>query len=229
MVVEVAVHEDWRISHPAAFIGLLELSNVENHSAAPALETRKREIEARLRERFGAFTRQDFFSLPVMEAYRRYYKRFEKTFHVLLQLESIAQKGKNLPNVSPLVDANFMAEVETFVLTAGHDADRLEGKVFIDISRQGESITQMNGTVTGMRPGDMLMRDQGGVCCTIIYGQDNRSPISAQTTHSLYVAYAPEGVSAEMVETHLGRIEEYVRLFCPDAVVVQRRLLSAYS
>lgn len=39
------------------------------------------------------------------------------------------------------------------------------------------------------------MRDTGGVCCTIFYGQDSRSPISAGTTHALYVAYAPAGIS----------------------------------
>ena len=54
---------------------------------------------------------------------------------------------------------------------------------------------QMNGSSRKIKVGDMLMRDTGGVCCTIIYGQDSRSPISAGTTHALYVAYAPAGIS----------------------------------
>src|SRR5262245_24144930 len=64
-----------------------------------------------------------------MAAYVRYYKRFSKTYHVQLQLESIVLKRKSLPSVSPLVDANFTAEVETLVLTAGHDAQKLERRV----------------------------------------------------------------------------------------------------
>jgi len=45
---------------------------------------------------------------------------------VQLQVESIVSKGKSLPNVTPLVDANFVAEVETLVLTAGHDVAKLQ-------------------------------------------------------------------------------------------------------
>src|SRR4030095_4146858 len=91
------------------------------------LVDRKRETEARLRDRYRGPTRLDFTSLPVVAAYARYYKRFNKPEHVQLQLESIVLKGKSLPSVSPLVDANFAAEVDTLVLTAGHDATKRAG------------------------------------------------------------------------------------------------------
>lgn len=162
-----------------------------------------------------------------MSAYEQYYKRFNKTYHVQLQVESIVLKGKSLPNVSPLVDANFVAEVETLVLTAGHDVSKLHDPVCIDVSREGDQITQMNGTTAAIRAGDMIMRDATAVCCSILYGQDNRSPISSATAHVLYVAYAPRGVATEPVEAQLRNIEENIRLFSPRAVVAQRRLLSA--
>jgi DNA/RNA-binding domain of Phe-tRNA-synthetase-like protein len=73
----------------------------------------------------------------------------------------------------------------------------------------------------------MIMRDAEGVCCSIIYGQDARSPISSETSHVLYVAYAPAGVPAEAVESQLRRIEENIRLFSVDTTVEQRRLLAA--
>ena len=76
-----------------------------------------------------------------MAAYVRYYRSFDKTYHVLLQVELIVLKGKSLPGVSPLVDASFMAEVETLALTASHDVARLEGEIVLDISRPGERMT----------------------------------------------------------------------------------------
>jgi len=219
-----ATHE-WRTFHPGAIIGLLEVSAVVNANSSPELNERKRDTEVRLRERYQGFTRQDFLSLPIMAAYERYYKRFDKTYHVQLQLESIVLKGKNLPDISPLVDSNFVAEVETFVLTAGHDVAKLHEPIFMDISREGDSITQMNGTSKLIRAGDMIMKDAQGICCSILYGQDNRSPISAQTSHVLYVSYAPAGVGTETVEQQLQRIEENIRLFSPTALVEQHRLL----
>lgn len=226
-MIHISGTAEWSTAHPGALIGLLEMTGVENHLASPQLNQRKREIEARLRATYAGFTRQDFLALPVMAAYEKYYKRFDKTYHVQLQVESIVLKAKNLPDVSPLVDANFTTEVETFVLTAGHDADRLEEPVLIDVSRAGDEITPMNGSSRPIRPGDMLMRDRRGICCTILYGQDNRSPITAQTRHVLYVAYAPSGVPVEAVETQLRQVEQNVRLFSGQAKVEQSQILPA--
>ena len=162
-----------------------------------------------------------------MAAYEKYYKRFDKTYHVLLQVESIVLKAKSLPDVSPLVDANFAAEVDTFVATAGHDVARLEQSALIDVSRLGDEITPMIGDTKLIRAGDMVMRDSHGICCSILYGQDNLSPITPQTRHVLYIAYAPPGVPVPAVEAQLQQIEQNIRLFAPLVRVEQRRMLAA--
>jgi DNA/RNA-binding domain of Phe-tRNA-synthetase-like protein len=226
-MLSISATGEWRTTHPGAVIGLLELSGVENVRSSPRLNERKRETEAYLRERYKGFTRQALMSLPVMSDYIRYYRRFKKTYHLQLQVESIVLRGKKLPNVSALVDSNFAAEMETLVLTAGHDVAKLHGPVSIDVSREGEQITQMNGTSKAMHAGDMIMRDAKGVCCSIIYGQDNRSPISLETSRVLYVSYAPGGVPSETVHAQLRRIEENIRLFSRAVAVEQHRLLSS--
>jgi DNA/RNA-binding domain of Phe-tRNA-synthetase-like protein len=225
-MLEISATEEWRGAHSGATIGLLELSGLANSGVSAKLNERKRGIEAGLRERYKDFTRQDFLALPVMAEYDRYYRRFNKTYHVQLQLESIVLKGKHLPDVSPAVDANFMAEVETLILTAGHDGQKLRGPIVIDVSREGEQMTQMNGAARAIRSGDMIMRDADGICCSIIYGQDARSPISPETSRVLYVAYAPAGVAADIVEHQLRGIEENLRVFAVDLAVVQHRLLT---
>jgi DNA/RNA-binding domain of Phe-tRNA-synthetase-like protein len=226
-MLSISATDEWRTSHPGAIIGLLELSGLENAGASGGLNERKREIEARLRERLKGFSRREFLSLPVLAAYDRYYARFNKTFHLQLQLESIVLKGKNLPDVSPAVDSNFMAEVETLVLTAAHDVAKLRGAIALDVSREGDRMTQMNGSSKAIRAGDMIMRDAERICCSILYGQDDRSPISPATSRILYVAYAPAGVPAEAVADQLRRVEENVRLFSPAVSVEQRSLLTA--
>lgn len=220
--------EEWKSAHPGAVIGLLEVSRVtNNHASSPTLDDRKREVESRLRAKYKDFSRQDFLSIPAMAAYQKYYKRFSKTYHVLLQLESIVLKGKSLPNVSPLVDANFTAEVETLALTAGHDVSKLSGSIVMDVARAGDQFTQMGGAVRSALVGDMVMRDELGMCCSIIHGQDERSPITPETTHALYVVYAPSEVPVEAVQAQLQKIEEHIHLFSPEAVTEQSRLLFA--
>lgn len=226
-MLSIAATDAWRDNHLGGIIGLLELSGIENIKASSSLDKRKRSTEASLREKYQNFTGQEFLALPVMSAYETYYKHFDKTYHVLLQVESIVLKGRSLPNVIPLVDANFIAEVETLVLTAGHDVAKLHEPITIDVSREDDQMTQMNGTSKVIRAGDMIMRDTDGISCSIIYGQDNRSLITAETSHVLYVAYAPAGVPAEIVDSQLQKIEKNIRLFSPSIIVEQHCLLKA--
>ncbi|MCX8062954.1 MAG: phenylalanine--tRNA ligase beta subunit-related protein [Anaerolineales bacterium] len=216
---------EWQSTHPAAQIGLLELSQVENQRPCPALEERKRFLAESLRHRYGHLSRAELIRLPVMDAYVRYYKRFDKTYHVLLQLESLVHKGKNFHQVSPLVDANFMAELETFALTASHDADKLSNKLWIDIAREGDTFCQMGGAVKQIPKGDMVMRDEYKICCSIPYGQDQYSPITPQTTHVLYVTYAPAGVPSDAIYFYWEKVLEYVKLCSPKTIIEQQRII----
>ena len=217
----------WRAAHPGAAIGLLEISGADNTAPCAALEDARRAVEARLRQRYAGFTRREFLDIPSMAIYHAYYRSFDKTYHVLLQLESVVLKDKSLPHVSPLVDAVFAAELETLVLTAGHDVDCLGGPVSMDIVGQDEEFTQMGGKAKRLLSGDMAMRDNGKIVCTILYGQDAISPISLATTHPLYVAYAPPGVPPADIQAHLEKIEAHIRLFAPGCRREQLTVIQA--
>jgi DNA/RNA-binding domain of Phe-tRNA-synthetase-like protein len=226
-MLAISVTDAWRQAHPGAQMGFLEISGVDNTRPAPALDQEKRAIEERMRENYAGFSRENFLDMPVMQAYHRYYRKFGYTYHVLLQLESVVLKGKSLPNVSPLVDANFAAELETLILTAGHDVDQLEAPVVIDVAREGDEIVQMNGNRKDVPVGDMLMRDAQGVACSILRGQDNCSPISKATTHVLYVSYIPDGVTDAQVRAQLDAMEKYVRFVSPNCVREQSQIICA--
>ena len=222
----IKVTDRWRETFHGGHVGVLLVGNVDNTGDATLLNKRKRGIESRLRERFAGFSRGDFLELEVLKAYRDYYKQFDQMYHVQGQLESVVRKGKSLPNVSPLVDANFAAELETLVLTAGHDADLLEAPLSIDATQGGEMFTQMNGSERLLKPNDMMMSDAQGVVCTILYGQDERTPISPSTRRALYVAYAPSGVPKTLVRGQLEAIHKNILLFAPQA---ETEMLDIYA
>jgi DNA/RNA-binding domain of Phe-tRNA-synthetase-like protein len=226
-MLNISATDGWRQAYPGAIIGLLEVSGLGNVQPNQLITRHKRETESLLRNKYGKFSRGDFLLQPDMAAYTAYYKHFNKTYHVLLQVESIAVKNKCLPDVSPLVDANFTAEVETFILTAGHDADKLKEPLLMDISRPVERMILMNNETKSLLCSDMIMRDQHGICCSILYGQDNRSKVSTATQHVLYVSYAPPGITSQTVMDQLQRIEGNISLFAQNIKIEQKRLLTA--
>lgn len=133
-MTDIAVSDAWHATFPGGHVGVLLMEGIDNTAPNATLDARKRALEERLRAQFGDLSRQDLLELDVLKAYRAYYKRFGQTYHVQLQLESVVHKAKSLPSVSPLVDASFVAELDTLVLTANHDADRLVWPLRIDVT-----------------------------------------------------------------------------------------------
>ncbi len=223
------VSETWKSTFPGAHAGVLVIHHVVNPSFHPDLNHQKEILEEQLRAQFAGQTRDALEKLPALQAYGAYYKRFKKTYHVQLQLESIIFKGKSIPGVAALVEAMFMAEVQNMLLTAGHDLDILRLPVRLDVSTGDESYLLLRGQAQLLKPGDMLMADRDGIISNIIYGPDQRTQIQASTQNVMFTVYAPAGITAQTVTQHLKDIEQYVRLFAPEAQVEMLQVFEAAS
>lgn len=225
-MADLATTPAWHDTFRGGHVGVLLLEGVDNTQANAALDARKREVEARLRREYSPLSRAELLELDVLKAYRAHYKRFDQTYHVQLQLESVVHKGKSLPNVSPVVDATFLAELDTLVLTASHDADRLAWPLSIDVASGGEVFEGMSGKTRTLKANDVLMADGSGVVCTILCGQDRRTKVTPATTRVLFVSYAPVGVGEARVRRQLAAIRDTVGLFAPSATV---RMLEVHA
>lgn len=208
----------WHATFPSAHVGVLGLSGIDNTRRVQSLDVYKRTLATTLCEQYAGWTRATLLEQPVLEAYKAYYGRFGNTYQVLGQLESVL-KGKGLPSVSPLVDAAFAAEMETLVLTAGHDADRISTPLILDALQGDEPFIPMRGDARTLKAGDMMLSDAYGVVCTILGGQDAQTPLTPATRRVLYVTYAPEGVPLSATEAQLAALRRHVQLFAPDAEV----------
>jgi DNA/RNA-binding domain of Phe-tRNA-synthetase-like protein len=199
------------------------VSNAERH---PALDRRLSDLQSELRVRYAAADRAALASLPVVQAYQAHYRPFGQTYHVLRQLESVALKGRDVASPGgALVSAMFGAELSSLLLTAGHDVAALALPLVVDCSKTGDRFVGINGQEHELKPGDMLMRDGLGIISAVLHGPDQRTRLTETTTSALFVTYAPAGISAEAVRSHLDRIAEYVRLSDPSAEVVESVIL----
>jgi DNA/RNA-binding domain of Phe-tRNA-synthetase-like protein len=85
-----------------------------------------------------------------------------------------------------------MAELNSLLLTAGHDLDQAQGLISLDTSTGEEVYTLLRNEEVTCKSGDMVMSDQQGVFCSVIYGQlhlkdleqnVNLAFLQAKTTH----------------------------------------------
>ena len=205
--------------YPEASLGVLAMKNVSNPQQHEGLDQRKLKIENNLREKFAGLTRADLKKLEPINAYRNYYKKFKKSYHILFQLESIVFKNKSIPKVAALVEAMFMAELKNLLLTAGHDLDTVDLPVKLDAASGTEKYIMLNRQEKELLPGDMFISDSGGIMSSIIYGPDLRTRINSDTQNVLFTVYAPLGVEKSEVFQHLQDIRDYVHIITPDSKV----------
>jgi DNA/RNA-binding domain of Phe-tRNA-synthetase-like protein len=219
------VSERWSNTYPDAMVGMLVARGAANVVEHPELERRKRMLEGALTGRFG--NADDIKAAPAMQAYVSYYKRYEKTYHLVQQLKTLVVKQRPLPTVSGLVDVMFMAEMKNLLLTAGHDLTTVVPLIILDTGTGNESYIKLNQESQITKEDDMMVVDGVGILSTVIHGPDYRSRITPETRDALYVVYAPAGIAREEVIRHLRDIRENIMLFSPSVEVEPARLLSA--
>ena len=212
--------------YPEALMGILVMKNVCNPKKHEELDRCKLELENSLRKNFTGLDRADLKNMEPLKTYNDYYKRFKKTYHVLLQLDSIVFKNKSIPKVASLVEVMFMAELKNLLLTAGHDLDAIDLPIKLDVSNGGEKYTQISGQEKELIYNDMMVSDSKGIISSIIYGPDKRTQITPNTQNVLYVVYAPPGIEKSKVFQHLQDIQNYIDIIAPESEI---ELLKVYE
>lgn len=225
-MVTITVSEAFKTTCPGAAIGILAMRRVANPAHHVILDERKRALEEQIRARFSGYDRAALKTLPTLQAYNAYYKRFKKSYHVQLELESIVLKGKSIPSVAALVETMFMAEMKNMLLTAGHDLSLIRMPVTAGVADGSERYIRLNGQEQALKAGDMMIADAQSILSSVIYGPDRRTQITADTDQVLFTVYAPPGIKEQAVYAHLQDIQAYVLLVAPQA---ETELLHVYG
>jgi DNA/RNA-binding domain of Phe-tRNA-synthetase-like protein len=206
----------WQTERPPVCVGILAVRNVPNCKANPDLMKASRQLEEELRERYGSLDRNGLRELPIYAAYDSFYRRFKKTYHVQLQLETVIFKGKSIQFPSALVGAMFLAELRTGLLTAAHDLGAVGLPLTADIAQGGETYQRLNGDLGELKKGDLFIQDRAGIMSSVIYGPDFRTRISLETNQAIYTTYGPPGIAKKQVLEELEILEGFLRLFAPN-------------
>jgi DNA/RNA-binding domain of Phe-tRNA-synthetase-like protein len=127
--------------------------------------------------------------------------------------------GRPIESPVALVEAMFTAELDSLVLTSGHDLDTLQGPLRVDASRDGDAYTKLSGKPQTLRPGDMVVRDAAGIIACVVHGPDHRTRLRPETTATLFGAWCPVDLTAAVVRAHLATLARLIRLEWPDASV----------
>lgn len=211
------VSEDLKKVYPGAKLGILIIKDVKNLPTDSEFIKTKSLTKNQIIEQHKEFNRKEFVKSEPMCFYKDYYKKFKKTYPVLLELESVVLKSMPIPNVSTLVEAMFLAELKNMLLTAGHDLDELHLPIKLNLAQGTESFTGISGKQQFLAKNDMMLSDGNDIISSILNGPDYRTRITMNTKNVMYYTYAPSGIDDNIILSHLNDIKNYVSIFSPDS------------
>lgn len=168
----------------------------------------------KIREEGADYDRETWFR---QEPYFRYFRKFKKTYPVMMQVESFLLKGKPFPEGNYVNAAAFLTELKTRCLLGSHDADMIEGDLVIYLESEKTDFPSIHGGTAHSYPGDITCRDDLGVVVSMIAGADARTCLNEGSRHVLYFAFGTPGVEQDVLKGYLEQVDVYVKTLSPAA------------
>ncbi|HRA46513.1 MAG TPA: hypothetical protein PK819_00420 [Thermomicrobiales bacterium] len=208
----------WKAHHSGSAAAVVTYTGLVALPTTPALDQIKRQTEHDLIARFAESSRSQLLQDPVLAAYEHYDRQFGQSYHVAMQVRSIAQKGKPIPDRNSLIEAMFLTEVSLGVLAAAQDLDQISLPITIDHADGSETYTRYDGVIEACKPGDQLMKDAtGAILTSIAQGPTNYGQVSQQTSSAAFCFYFVPGVPEEIRAETIAFLDRAILAACPAA------------
>lgn len=202
--MQIQLTSDLKNLYPESIFGSLIIRDFPNIQSHETLEERKRDLERRIKEGEGEVERS-----IMIKKYDSYFKQWKKTYPIEFQIKTI-KDGRRFPKVSALVDVMFLAELNSCILTSGHDLDKIQGNLTFNVSSGGELYLKLNNQEQKLKQSDVILNDEEGLLASILYGPAKRTSITMKAKNALYFAWCPYITDEELIKAHLNEILSYV-------------------
>jgi DNA/RNA-binding domain of Phe-tRNA-synthetase-like protein len=221
LTISSSVHQQY----PNLPFGIMVMDHVSNPMIHEDLSLQKQLVEASIRQQFSHLDRAALKSLSPLKEYNAFYKLFKKTYHVQLQLESIAFKNKSIQSVTSLVEAMFISEVNNQLLTAGYDFDQLGSALHVELASGNQSFVDISHKEKTPPVNDVILMENTRVIGSILCGPDYDNRITEQTTTVLFAVYGVPGVSSLQIDEHFQNIATNVHIISPQSQILHKIIL----
>jgi len=198
--------EAYKAGYPDAGFGLVLIEGCTNPDNPEGFDAHKRKLLRMMRKRatLAEITGR-------IETYAAYFERFGYPCPLVDHLKRTINSG--FPRYNLLVDCHFMAEMCAGILVAVTDFDCFEGKLTLDLAREGEVCSGMGGREFRTQEGEIVLRDEEDIVCVLCQGADEKTRARPDTKNVLFYAYAVPGIGPEHLQEGLETAAEAVESF----------------
>ncbi len=206
MFPEFTLSEKYVAQYPGVGFGLTLISGCGHVENPPELKAYKKKHlrKMRKRETLAQITRR-------IHTYADFFQGFGYSCPLVKHLKRTVNSG--FPQYALFVDAHFMAEMCAGILVAVTDFDRFDGKLTLDVARQGEICAGMGHREFVLKENEIVLRDEKDIVCVLCQGADEKTRVNETTDNVLFYAYAVPGIDNAYLKEGLSIAAETVASF----------------
>ncbi len=198
MPKEVSLHitDAYRQGFPDLAFGIGTIQSCTYVEKNESFKLLKRELLRKMRRKAN---------LALLEERINLYERFFKEWGYPCPLPSHFRRTIEMgfPIVNLYIDAHIIAEMYHGVLMAIQDLNRFEGEWKLDLAQEGETFQGVSGKTVWCKEGEIILRDEEGVVCSLFQGPDFKTRVEPFSKDiAVYVFTAP-GIQEEQVSNGL--------------------------
>ncbi len=190
--IEFSISPTYESRYPGVAFGLTLISGCKPLTESVEFDQYKRKLLRKMRKREVLAEISERIQM-----YERFFQSFGYECPLPQHLKRTIHSG--FPKYNLMVDAHFMAEMCAGILVAVTDYDRIEGKLTLDVGRDGETSAGMGGRQFITKEGEIVLRDEKDIICVLCQGADEKTRVKDDTSNVLFYSYAIPGIDA----THL--------------------------
>lgn len=212
--------------YPNTFFGLLVVDGfAPTQQGVQAFEAHAQQQLQNIRSRYEGCDKKQIAEInPAIAAYVKYYKKFKKSYHVLLQTESVL-KGRELPQSLAAAQVLLLTELQTGMLLAGHDCSSCKFPLTAVCAEGNEQYTGAAGNDIAVKSNDIIVKDEQGIILSIIYGQDQRTRMTDASQKLMYIINGVPDTDRQQYAAAMELLEENLKLLCPQLTVKVKEII----
>ncbi len=188
--VDFSISGAYRAKYPGVAFGYTLITGCQPLKDPQGFDQYKRKLlrKMRKRETLAEITKR-------IDLYDRFFQSFGFECPLPKHLKRTVNSG--FPRYNLMVDAHFMAEMCAGILVAVTDFDRFDGKLTLDVAKDGETCRGMGDREFITKEGEIVFRDEKEIVCVLCQGADEKTRVRDDTRDVFFYGYAVPGVEAE--------------------------------
>ncbi len=204
--IDFSISSAYELKYPGVGFGLTLISECKPLADTTGFDQYRRKLlrKMRKRETLSEISQR-------IDIYDKFFQSFGYECPLPQHLKRTVSSG--FPRYNLMVDAHFMAEMCAGILVAVTDYDRIEGKLKLDVAREGEASLGMGGREFITKEREIVLRDEKDIICVLCQGADEKTKVREDTRNVLFYAYAVPGIDVTYLKEGLSVAAETMGQF----------------